>query len=104
MYVTEIYYYHKLMYYKDDRNVEIIVYIDSGDYAILLSTGLSWYAAMLLNFFSSLTAIVGFFIGVAIGTNSETSNQWILTLAVGLFLYVALVDLVSNRYFAGVCC
>ena len=70
----------------------------SGNYAILLSAGLSWYAALLLNFFSSLTAIVGFFIGVAIGTESEESTKWILTLAVGLFLYVALVDLV--RYYA----
>ena len=68
----------------------------SGDYAILLSAGLSWYSALLLNFFSSLTAVVGFFVGVTIGIESEESNQWILTLAVGLFLYVALVDLVRN--------
>ena len=72
------------------------MYVNLGDYAILLSTGLSWYAAILLNFFSSLTAIIGFFVGVAIGTNSEAANNWILTIAVGLFLYVALVDLVSN--------
>ena len=67
----------------------------SGDFAILLSTGLSWYFALLLNFLSSLTAIVGFFVGVTIGTESAESNSWILTAAVGLFLYVALVDLVS---------
>ena len=69
----------------------------SGDYAILLSTGLSWYAALLLNFFSSLMAIIGFFVGVAVGTESAESNRWILTIAVGLFLYVALVDLVSSN-------
>ena len=67
----------------------------SGNYAILLSSGLSWYSALLLNFFSSLTAIIGFFVGVTIGTESEEANQWILTIAVGLFLYVALVDLVG---------
>ena len=71
-----------------------LVHFSSGNYAILLSSGLSWYAALLLNFFSSLTAIVGFFVGVAIGTESEESTSWILTIAVGLFLYVALVDLV----------
>ena len=70
------------------------VHFSSGNYAILLSSGLSWYTALLLNFFSSLTAIVGFFVGVAIGTESEESTSWILTIAVGLFLYVALVDLV----------
>ena len=75
---------------------------NSGDYAILLSTGLSWYAALLLNFFSSLTAIIGFFVGVVIGTESAESNQWILMIAVGLFLYVALVDLVRNT--TEVCC
>ena len=80
----------------------IIAYY-SGDYAILLSTGLSWYAALLLNFFSSLTAFSGFFVGVAIGTESAESNRWILTIAVGLFLYVALVDLVSN-YWNMHCC
>ena len=65
---------------------------------ILLSTGLPWYAALVLNFLSSLTAIFGFFVGVTIGTNSDEANEWILTAAVGLFLYVALVDLVSWFY------
>ena len=68
--------------------------ICSGDFAILLSTGLKWRVALLFNFLSSLTAVVGFFVGVAIGTSSVESNNWILTAAVGLFLYVALVDLV----------
>ena len=44
---------------------------------------------------SSLTAIIGFFIGVAAGTASEEANSWILAAAAGLFLYIALVDLVS---------
>ena len=66
-----------------------------GDYVILLSTGLSWYTALLFNFVSSLTAVVGFFIGVAVGTASSDANGWILAAAAGVFLYIALVDLVS---------
>ena len=66
----------------------------SGDFVILLSTGLKWPIALLFNFLSSLTALVGFFVGVTIGTSSVESNNWILTAAIGLFLYVALVDLV----------
>ena len=66
-----------------------------GDYAILLSTGLTWYTALLFNFISSLTAVVGFFIGVAAGTASSEANGWILAAAAGIFLYIALVDLVS---------
>ena len=44
---------------------------------------------------SSLTAVVGFFVGVAVGTASMEANGWILAAAAGVFLYVALVDLVS---------
>ena len=66
-----------------------------GDFAILLSTGLSWYTALLFNFMSSLTAVVGFFVGVAVGTASTEANGWIFAAAAGVFLYIALVDLVS---------
>ena len=66
-----------------------------GDFVILLSTGLSWYTALLFNFMSSLTAVVGFFVGVAVGTTSTEASDWILAAAAGVFLYIALVDLVS---------
>ena len=67
-----------------------------GDYFILLSTGMSWYMALFFNFVSALTAVLGFFIGVAIGTSNEEANNWILAIAAGVFLYIALVDLVSE--------
>ena len=66
-----------------------------GDFFILLSTGMSWYAALFFNFVSALTAILGLFVGVAIGTASETATSWILALAAGIFIYIALVDMVS---------
>ena len=66
----------------------------SGDYAILLHTGMSWYKALFLNFLSALTSLVGFFIGVAIGTESEKSNAWLLVVIAGQFLYIALAVLV----------
>ena len=52
--------------------------------------------ALLFNFVSALAAVVGFFVGVAIGTNNEEANNWILAIAAGVFLYIALVDLVSG--------
>ena len=52
--------------------------------------------ALLFNFVSALAAVVGFFVGVAIGTNTEEANNWILAIAAGVFLYIALVDLVSG--------
>lgn len=67
-----------------------------SDYAILLHTGMSWYKALLLNFLSALTALVGFFIGVAVGTDSEATNDWLLAVIAGQFLYIALVDLLPE--------
>ena len=68
----------------------------TGDFVILLSTGMRWYKALLFNLLSQLTAIVAFFVGVAISTNSEEANGWILAIAAGVFLYVSLVDLVRS--------
>ena len=75
--------------------LEAYVFLPSGDFAILLSTGLKWYIVLLFNFASSLTAVIGFFMGVAIGTSTSDANGWILAAAAGVFLYIALVDLVS---------
>ena len=72
-----------------------VFHIMLGNFAILISAGFSWYVALLINFMLATTSLVGFFLGVAVGTESHASTQWILALSVGLFLYVALVDLVS---------
>ena len=66
-----------------------------GDYAILLSTGMKWYVAALYNLLSALTAVVGMFIGVAISNVSKAATSWIFIMSAGIFLYVALVDMVS---------
>ena len=55
---------------------------------------MKWYIALMYNTVSAVTAIIGMFIGVAIGNASEDSTPWILAVAAGVFLYVALVDLV----------
>ena len=68
--------------------------VSAGDYAILIQAGIHWFTALLFNFVSSLTAIVGMFIGVAISQNSGTANEWILAITAGLFLYIGLTDLV----------
>ena len=55
-----------------------------------------WGIAVLFNFLSSLTAIIGFFIGVAISSSSEEAGSWIFALTAGLFLYISLTDLVRT--------
>ncbi|KAM6171834.1 zinc transporter ZIP4 [Erethizon dorsatum] len=63
-----------------------------GDFAALLHAGLSVQRALLLNLASALTAFVGLYVALAVGVGEE-SEAWILAVATGLFLYVALCDM-----------
>ena len=64
---------------------------------VLLSTGMKWPVALLLNFLHALTALGGFFVGVAVGSASTTAVTWILGSTVSVFIYIALVDLVRDE-------
>ncbi|KAL4217912.1 hypothetical protein ACF0H5_022651 [Mactra antiquata] len=66
-----------------------------GDFAVLISTGLSIKKAMVLNFLSSLTAFAGLYVGILLGAQDDAS-KWIFSVGAGLFLYVALTDLVPE--------
>ena len=61
---------------------------------ILIAHGFTIRQALMFNFFSGCTAFLGFFIGVAISSN-ETVRMWIFAISAGIFIYIALVDLVS---------
>ena len=65
-----------------------------GDYAVLIQSGFSHCRALLWNFLSATTAFIGFFIGAAF-SNNKHSRQWIFAVTTGMFIYVALVGLVS---------
>ena len=56
---------------------------------------MKWHIAAFYNFISALTAFIGMFIGVAVGNTSLVALDWILVAVAGIFLYVALVDMVS---------
>lgn len=66
---------------------------DAGDFAALLHAGLSVRQALLLNLASALTAFAGLYVALAVDVG-EDSEAWILAVATGLFLYVALCDMV----------
>lgn len=63
-----------------------------GDFAALLHAGLTVRRALLLNLASALTAFAGLYVALAVGVDEE-GEAWILAVATGLFLYVALCDM-----------
>ncbi|XP_055880904.1 zinc transporter ZIP10-like isoform X2 [Biomphalaria glabrata] len=66
-----------------------------GDFAVLLRAGMSIKQAVLYNCLSSLLCLIGMLIGVAIG-NISSASQWIFALVGGMFLYIALVDMLPE--------
>ena len=64
-----------------------------GDFAVLINSGLTIKQALLMNFISSLTAFGGGVLGVVIASNWDAS-PWIFALIAGLFIYIALADMV----------
>ena len=69
-----------------------------GDFAILLHAGYSRNRALLLNFFSALSALLGTIIVLALGDMTERIVAWILPFAAGSLLYIAMSDLVPELH------
>ncbi|KAK5920133.1 hypothetical protein CgunFtcFv8_023972 [Champsocephalus gunnari] len=67
-----------------------------GDFAVLLKAGMSVRQAILYNGLSALMAYLGVVIGILIGHYAENVSMWVFALTAGLFLYVALVDMVPE--------
>lgn len=74
------------------ENVKIVLYF-SGDFAVLLRAGMTVKQALVYNCVSSVLAFMGMCIGILIG-NIEGASLWIFVGVAGMFLYIALVDMV----------
>ena len=67
-----------------------------GDFAMLLKAGMSVKQAIFYNLLSSVLAYVGMVTGILLGQISDVT-PWIFSATAGIFLYVALVILVTNQ-------
>lgn len=80
------------------KNENFILFLFSpvtGDFAVLLKAGMTVKQAVLYNALSAMLAYLGMATGILIGHYADNVSMWIFALTAGLFMYVALVDMVS---------
>lgn len=67
-----------------------------ADFSILMGGGFSFGKALLLNFLSGLTAILGAVLFFALGDVVERHLAWFMTATAGMFIYIAGSDLIPQ--------
>ncbi|KAK4471143.1 hypothetical protein MN116_005539 [Schistosoma mekongi] len=66
-----------------------------GDFAVLLHTGMSVKSALFYNLLSSVLCAAGMIIGFLLG-GLHSLDTWIFMLSSGMFIYIALVDMMPE--------
>ena len=66
----------------------------TGDFAVLIKSGMTIRQAVFYNMVSALLSYIGLVIGILVGNYSDDGKQFALALTAGLFLYVALANMV----------
>ncbi|NXS63809.1 S39AA protein, partial [Brachypteracias leptosomus] len=67
-----------------------------GDFAVLLKAGMTVKQAIVYNLLSAMMAYIGMLIGTAVGQYANNITLWIFAVTAGMFLYVALVDMLPE--------
>jgi zinc transporter 10 len=65
-----------------------------GDFAMLLKTGMSVKTAIFYNLVSTVLSVIGMLVGLQLGSMDNTA--WLFAATAGIFLYVALVDMMPE--------
>lgn len=69
-----------------------------GDFAVLLHSGYEKKRALWLNFLSALCAVLGVLLSFVLKEAGEIFILWILPIAAGGFIYVAVADLIPELH------
>jgi len=67
-----------------------------GDFGVLLHSGFKKQRAILLNFITALTAMLGGILGLIISSQTDTFVSVLLPIAAGGFIYIASSDLIPE--------
>ena len=67
-----------------------------GDFAVLLHGGYSKKRALLLNFLTALSAVIGVIITLSIGHFAHEFQHVLVPIALGMFVYIAGTDLIPE--------
>jgi len=65
-----------------------------GDFAVLIHAGYSKKKALIYNFISATAAILGTVVVLIFGSTTENFAPWLMPIAAGGFIYVAVADLI----------
>ncbi|CAG9863798.1 unnamed protein product [Phyllotreta striolata] len=66
-----------------------------GDFAMLLKAGMTIKQALFYNILSSILCVIGNVFGLVLG-NTEYASSWVFAAAAGMFIYIALVDMIPE--------
>lgn len=66
-----------------------------GDFAVLISSGMTVRQALGFNFLSACTCYIGMIFGILLGDMTQSAS-YIFALAGGMFLYISLVDMMGE--------
>jgi len=67
-----------------------------GDFAMLIKAGMTIKQAIFYNVLSSFLAMVGMVFGLLVGASLPQVTPWLFSATAGVFLYVALVDMMPE--------
>jgi len=71
---------------------------EMGNFGVLVHAGYKTGKALWFNFLSALTAVAGAVVALMLGTITEEFALWLLPLAAGGFIYIALSDLIPELH------